>query len=281
VLWLFTRQLFSHPAFARTNYRDRSLPTSVGVLLPVTLAAVVALAALVKSRPPKVLSWDALVVVGPTVLGLCAGFALLGLIDDLGGVGQSGGFTSHLRALSRGQLTTGAIKLLGGPVVALAMLASTPYAEHRPGLLRDAALICLAANLANLLDRAPGRVAKSGAVAFVVLWGVTGFGQHILSPVAVVIGGMVGLAIPDLREKAMLGDAGSNAIGAVLGFGVVLTTTTTARWWVLGALAVLNVASELISFSRVIDAVPPLRFVDRLGTPRREVAATVGPPEVS
>jgi len=269
LLWAMTRQLFAHEAFRRSNYRDHQLPTSVGALLPVTVAAVVALAGLVRSRPPKVLSWQPLVVVGPTVVGLCLGFALLGLIDDLGGVGQSGGFTSHLRALRRGQLTTGAVKLLGGPLVALAMLASTPFAGHRPGLLRDAAVICLAANLANLFDRAPGRVAKVGAVSFVVLWGITGFGDHILSPVAVVIGGLVGLAVPDLREKAMLGDAGSNVVGAALGFGVVLTTSNAARWWALGVLLILNMASEWISFTRVIDAVPPLRFLDRLGAPAR------------
>jgi hypothetical protein len=269
VLWLFTRHLFAHEAFRRSNYRHHELPTSVGALLPITLAAVVALAGLVRARPAKVLSWQPLVVVGPTVVGLCLGFALLGLIDDLGGVGQSGGFGAHLRALAHGQLTTGALKLLGGPVVALAMLASTPYAGHRPGLLRDAAVICLAANLANLFDRAPGRVAKVGTASFVVLWGATGFGDHILSPIAVVVGGLVGLSIPDLREKAMLGDAGSNAVGAVLGFGLVLTTSNAARWWALVVLLILNVASEWISFSRVIDAVPPLRFLDRLGAPAR------------
>lgn len=279
LLWLFTRQLFAHPAFSRSNYRQHRLPTSVGALVPLTLAGVVALASVVGSRPTKGLSWDALVVVGPTTLGLCGGFALLGLIDDIGGVGQSGGFGAHVRALAHGQLTTGALKLLGGPVVALAMLATTPFESPRSGLIRDAALICLAANLANLLDRAPGRVAKSGVVAFVILWGVTGFGHHILAPIAVVVGALVGLAVPDLREKIMLGDAGANAVGAALGFGVVLTTTPTSRWWVCGVLLALNVISEAISFSRIIDAVPPLRFLDRLGTPRRVAPVPVGPPE--
>jgi UDP-N-acetylmuramyl pentapeptide phosphotransferase/UDP-N-acetylglucosamine-1-phosphate transferase len=269
VCWMVTRQLFAHPAFARSNYRDHQLPTSVGALLPVTVAAVVALAGVVGSRPPKVLSWDTLVVIGPTLVGLCTGFALLGLIDDLGGVGQSGGFQAHLQALAQGQLTTGALKLLGGPMVALAVLASTPFGSDRLGLVRDAALICLAANLANLLDRAPGRVAKTGVVAFVVLWGLTGFGQHILAPVAVVVGGLVGLAIPDLRERAMLGDAGSNVVGAALGFGVILTTSTGTRWAVLIGLLVLNLVSEAVSFSRIIDASAPLRYLDRLGAPHR------------
>ena len=37
---------------------------------------------------------------------------------------------------------------------------------------------------------------------------------------------------------------------------------------VLAVVALANVASELVSFSRVIDAVPPLRWFDRLGRRR-------------
>ncbi|MEI2654630.1 MAG: hypothetical protein V9G12_21215 [Microthrixaceae bacterium] len=67
----------------------------------------------------------------------------------------------------------------------------------------------------------------------------------------------------------MLGDAGSNVIGAVLGFGAVVATTPTQRWIVLVVLLALNVSSEFVSFSRIIDAVGPLRALDRLGSPHR------------
>ena len=63
----------------------------------------------------------------------------------------------------------------------------------------------------------------------------------------------------------MLGDAGSNVIGAVLGLAVVLECTALTRTVVLVVLGALTLASEFISFSRVIERVPPLRRLDELG----------------
>ena len=63
--------------------------------------------------------------------------------------------------------------------------------------------------------------------------------------------------------------AAAYAFGAVLGLAVVLEFGSTTRGAVLAALVVLNAASEFVSFSRVIDAVPPLRAFDRAGR-RRE-----------
>jgi hypothetical protein len=83
--------------------------------------------------------------------------------------------------------------------------------------------------------------------------------------VVVIAGAAVALFVPDLRERLMLGDAGSNVLGAAAGLGVVMTTGTVTRIIVLAVVAGLNVASEMVSFSRVIDRVPPLRYADRLG----------------
>jgi UDP-N-acetylmuramyl pentapeptide phosphotransferase/UDP-N-acetylglucosamine-1-phosphate transferase len=69
----------------------------------------------------------------------------------------------------------------------------------------------------------------------------------------------------DLGERLMLGDAGSNAIGAVLGVGAVLTLGPWSRVALAAVLAALNLAAEMVSFSRVIDRVAPLRLLDRLG----------------
>ena len=38
-----------------------------------------------------------------------------------------------------------------------------------------------------------------------------------------------------------------------------------SRWMTLCVLVALTAASEVVSYSRVIDAVPPLRWVDRAG----------------
>jgi hypothetical protein len=62
----------------------------------------------------------------------------------------------------------------------------------------------------------------------------------------------------------MLGDAGANGLGALLGLAL-LRRAPERREAALGVLAALTAASEVVSYSRVIDAVPPLRWVDRLG----------------
>jgi hypothetical protein len=54
-------------------------------------------------------------------------------------------------------------------------------------------------------------------------------------------------------------------LGAALGLGVVLACAPGTRTVVLVAVALLNLVSERVSFSRVIAAVPPLRAADRFG----------------
>src|SRR5215218_4750238 len=107
VLWMASREAFGGYVFQRRNYRDHQLPTAVGALLPVAAAVVVAVAGLVGVRRANVLNWDTLNRLGPDLVALCVGFALLGLLDDMGGAGQSGGFRGHLRSVFAGRLSTG------------------------------------------------------------------------------------------------------------------------------------------------------------------------------
>jgi UDP-N-acetylmuramyl pentapeptide phosphotransferase/UDP-N-acetylglucosamine-1-phosphate transferase len=258
--WLAARPLFASPALARHNYRGRALPTGAGIVLP--LAAL-----LVEGGRALAAAAGVGDVAGPgsvrdLVLVAALGFGLLGLVDDLAG-GADHGFRGHLAALSRGRLTTGALKLLGGGVLSMVVVA--PFAAASPvRLLADAALVALAANLTNLLDRAPGRTVKAALGAFVVLVLAVARTDGLSAP-AVVVGAALGLFLDDMHERLMLGDAGSNVLGAVLGLGVVVACSPATRDAVLVGVGVLNVAGELVSFTRVIDAVPPLRALDRAG----------------
>ena len=65
----------------------------------------------------------------------------------------------------------------------------------------------------------------------------------------------------------MLGDSGSNALGAVLGFGSVAKLRGRWRWLAIGALAGLTVAGESRSLGAAIEAAPGLRRVDAWGRP--------------
>jgi UDP-GlcNAc:undecaprenyl-phosphate/decaprenyl-phosphate GlcNAc-1-phosphate transferase len=261
VLWVLTAGAFAGPVFRRQNFRGRDLPTAAGILVALVVLATDAVVALVDAAgaEPDAAAVDGLRLTTFTALG----FGLLGLLDDLGGAGESGGFAAHLRALPEGRLTTGAIKLFGGAAVAVVVVA-TREPDSIGRVLADGALVALAANLGNLFDRAPGRTIKVALVGLLVLVVAVGAEPELVG-VALAVGAGAGLLTADLGERLMLGDAGANALGAVLGLGVVLTCSAGVRTAVLVAVAALNLASEWVSFSRVIAAAAPLRAADRWG----------------
>lgn len=257
--WLLLRPLFAAPVLARRNFRDRNVPVAGGLVLVLgvlTVAAVVVMAQVGGE-------FDATVGGEVALLVIVVGFGLLGFVDDAVGSGRERGFKGHLRELARGRLSAGGLKLVGGAAVAV-VAASLTGASSIGDLLRDAAVIALAANLMNLLDLAPGRAIKASAIVFLTLV-VVGAGNGLLRGTAVTVGAALGLLWPDLRERVMMGDTGANPLGAALGLGVILVCAPTTRLVVMVALLLLNAASEFVSFSRVIAGVPPLRMLDGVG----------------
>jgi hypothetical protein len=165
-----------------------------------------------------------------------AAVAAIGLADDLWSGGERG-FRAHLGR----RRTTGVLKLFGIPLVGL--LATRK--------LSGALLVGLAANFLNQLDTKPGRALK----AYLLLAAPTG------APLmAAVI-----LAPYDLREMAMLGDSGANALGALLGLSSVSKLTARGRWAAIGALAGLTLLGETRSLGALIERTPVLRGLDALG----------------
>jgi UDP-N-acetylmuramyl pentapeptide phosphotransferase/UDP-N-acetylglucosamine-1-phosphate transferase len=119
--------------------------------------------------------------------------------------------------------------------------------------------LALAANAVNLLDLRPGRALKAFSASCLVL--VPEVGQL---GAAALFGAGCALLPEDLGERAMLGDAGSNALGFALGFWT-LELPLGVTLAVLALLAGLHVYAERGSLSALIDAVGPLRYLDRLG----------------
>jgi hypothetical protein len=72
----------------------------------------------------------------------------------------------------------------------------------------------------------------------------------------------------DLREMAMLGDGGSNGLGALLGLNSVDRVTGRGRWAVIAALAGLNLLGEHRSLGELIERTPVLRELDAWGRVR-------------
>jgi UDP-N-acetylmuramyl pentapeptide phosphotransferase/UDP-N-acetylglucosamine-1-phosphate transferase len=257
-------EILASPALERTNYRGHRLATAGGLFIILTVLVIDAGRSVLGAV--GVGSESGLTQAQLAVLLVVFGFGFLGLVDDLTSVGEDRGFKGHLGALREGRVTTGLLKLVGGAAIAVVVVASPGFKSGRT-LVVDAMLIALAANLGNLLDRAPGRTIKFGLLAYVPIAIVIGTAP-IGVAAAPVMGAAVGLLSDDLRERLMLGDTGANVIGAVLGLAVVLGTRDSIRLSVMLVLLALNVAAELVSFSRVIDAVPPLRWFDRIGSRR-------------
>ena len=261
--WLAGRAAFDAPVLLRRNYRGADVPVGAGVLLvfaTIGAAAVLAVADAAGRTPEAGEQLGAL-------LGLVValGFGMLGIFDDLAAHGDVRGFKGHLGSLARGQMTTGALKLVGGGLLALVAVGLLD-----PGSLLDLAVgalvVALAANVGNLFDRAPGRTTKVSLVLGVVLVAfASSADRSLLVGTVAVLGAGAGLLRFDLREELMLGDAGSNVLGAALGIGLVATTSLAVQGAALVALVALNLASEATSFSAVIDRTPPLRWADRLG----------------
>jgi UDP-N-acetylmuramyl pentapeptide phosphotransferase/UDP-N-acetylglucosamine-1-phosphate transferase len=251
-------------SLVRVNYRKREVVAGLGLLLPVGLlvwAAPLGVAARVdplRAARAGLLAPSGLAVV---VAGLA--FLALGLVDDLvEDPAGSRGFRGHLRALTGGRLTGGGIKLLGGVLAGL-LAASLALPGERPAwaVLLGGLVVASAANTANLLDLRPGRCAK----VFLPLWVV---GCLVDPGGGAWSAGLAGAALAglpfDLREQGMLGDAGANALGAVAGT-LLLAGPIWLLWAAAAVLVALQLASERVSFSRVIEANRVLRAADRLG----------------
>ncbi len=251
------------------NYRGRSVAFPAGaVLVACSLVALVPLAVLddradLDLLDPGLRRWAVYVL----------GVALLGLLDDALGRGAEvtapRGWRAHAKAVASGRFSTGAIKAVGA--LGLAAYATSGLGRHDLGYLADLALLLGATNLFNLLDLRPGRVEK----AFAALLAGLCIGAWTVAPLdllGVFIGPVLVGAAFTLRERAMLGDTGSNLVGALAGISLLVTLGDTGRIVALAIVAALNLYGEFRSISGTIERIPLLRSLDSVGrlTERQE-----------
>ena len=263
--------LFLVPAGAR-GLRDAGLVRENyrGALLAFPLGAVLATAALVALAPLAFLDDRAdLDLLEPDLrrwLPYLLGIAFLGFLDDSLGRGEAvstpRGWRGHWAALRSGSLSTGAIKAIGALALAAYVVSGRGLEDWR--YLADVLLLILATNLGNLLDLRPGRAEK----ALVLLGAGLCLGVWTLYPLellGIFVGPVLVGAWLTLGERAMLGDTGSNLIGAIAGVWLLTTLGADARLIALAAVVALTVYGEIRSISATIDSVPPLRWLDSLG----------------
>src|ERR687892_1494051 len=216
----------------RENYRGRRVAFPAGA--PLAACSLLALAplAVLDDRAdldlldPELRRWIVYVL----------GVSLLGLLDDSLGRGAAAdtprGWRGHARAVARGRFSTGAIKAIG----ALALAAYAVSGRGREGLdyLADLVLLLLTTNLFNLLDLRPGRVEKAFALLLAGLC-LGAWTDLPLELLGVFIGPVLVGAVFTLTERAMLGDTGSNLVGALAGISLLVTLSDDGRLIALAA----------------------------------------------
>lgn len=237
----------------KPNFRKTPVMASYGLIaFPYMAAAFV------------ILAMSGWVERSPTRLYLLvmAAMWVLGAVDDIWGTREVGGFRGHFRKLLvERKLTTGAVKAIGGGLVALA----AGFSMHKNDPIRAllaAAVIALATNLINLFDLRPGRAVAVFFLGLVVTY-IVKCGRLVALPL---VGATATIAllfgVVDSRGKAMMGDSGSNCLGAALGVTIALSAPN----WMIPAvivMAAVHIYSEKRSISGLIDRNRVLRKIDR------------------
>ena len=285
--YVLRRKRIKASQWERTNFHGVTVSLRGGVAMAGASVASAAVASALSDQPRAAL--------GGVVASL--GGAVAGYIDDVDQGAHDGdkvakGLKGHLGALAHGQVTTGVIKIAGIGASALAASAlvgskATSVGGKVSDLALNTVLIAGTANLANLLDLRPGRALKAtvlvaaplsyfscaGAKAPALGASDAPSAKPVLpaSPASaqrLLASGLNAAAITalveDLQETTMLGDTGANAAGALLGTSLAANDSWKLRLGTTLSVVGLILASEKVSFSKVIAANPALNWLDQL-----------------
>jgi UDP-N-acetylmuramyl pentapeptide phosphotransferase/UDP-N-acetylglucosamine-1-phosphate transferase len=274
-LWVFVAGVFallmglvrSRQAIKRTdstvttNYAGRPAPVVLGevVVKSANSSSVFAVGMALLAGPVR--DWPlAFLVLGGTYL-----LYAVGLRDDRSD-DETRGLAGHLKALGRGRVTTGVWKLFLG--IVLSLVLGMQIDGGLPRMLLAIPIIALSVNVTNAMDVRPGRALKWAGLWLIPI-SFLALSDRLEAGVSLVYvayaGAGLGVLSHDLGERGMLGDAGSNPVGLVLGVSIAAFLPIWALVVALVILAGLQLAAETVTISRLIDAVPPLRWFDRLG----------------
>ena len=270
--YVLRRKHIKASQWERTNFHGATVSLRGGVAMAGAAVASAAVASAFSDQPRAAL--------GGLVASLGGGLA--GYIDDVDQGAHDGGkvakgLKGHLGALAHGQVTTGVIKIAGIGASALAASAlvgskATSMGGKVADLALNTVLIAGAANLANLLDLRPGRALKATVlVAAPLSYFSCAAAKTSASPASaqrLLASGLNAAAITalveDLQETTMLGDTGANAAGALLGTSLAANDSWKLRLGTALGVVGLILASEKVSFSKVIAANPALNWLDQL-----------------
>jgi len=234
------------------NYKGVPIPASMGISIILgTICASLLLTVLGLIQPEFMNQY----VLMATIIGI------IGMVDDFTYPNNhSKGFKGHIRNFMKGNLTTGMLKAVFGFTVAcvVSLFLSTDFIN----VILNTMIISFTTNLLNLLDTRPLRAIKAYGIIMIFIL----FTSDIILAGYVVIGAIVAYFPVEKNEQGMLGDSGSNFLGALAGMHLVLTYENIyIRLFLFIFVFLLNLLSEKYSFSAIIENNSVLRYIDYLG----------------
>lgn len=245
--------------FVRPNFKGEKIPLAAGVVFFITI--VCAVMPLFWVWPPELCENAVLYLLA------MAGATFLGLMDDFWGSREASGLLGHFKALLRGRLTTGAVKALGGGMLAL-ILAVQLYPGNIWRIMDSALIIALSVNLLNLFDLRPGRAGKVFILLYILLLPAA-LGSSAAVMATMTLGALLAFLPADFKARAMMGDAGANTLGIVIGLTAAASLDGYYRAGYLAMLVIMHIITERYSLTRIISGNAFLNYLDMLGREKK------------
>lgn len=235
------------------NYKKEEIPSSMGLLFIIVQITTIVLINFYLNKNNNIIM---LYLVGFVLIGL------VGLLDDIIGDEKIKGFRGHIKSFFKGKLTTGGLKAGIGLLISLliSLYISNSFIEAVINIL----LVALFTNMINLFDLRPGRASKVFIIIAIILM-FTSLNSNFNFMLFSFFGILIRYLPMDLKAKSMMGDIGSNTLGFTLGSYCVFTHNLKGKIIYLIFLIILQMSSEFISFSKIIEKNKFLNFLDELG----------------
>ncbi|WP_350344686.1 hypothetical protein PRVXT_001115 [Proteinivorax tanatarense] len=224
-----------------TNYKNKTLSVALGMLLILTFFIVFFIESIFFAG------------INVEILFVFTTVFLLGYIDDVSNDNHNKGLKGHIRAISKGELTSGFIKAAGVPLTLLLYMGFSIFN------IIEVFFLSLVVNLFNFFDLRPGRCQKVFILLFLPLTLLVDSSYNYL-----ILGAVIVTLYLDLAEMAVLGDGGANLLGAVMAINVIKLPTD-IRIGLYFSVLILTIVGEKYSYTNIIEKSKILTFIDEIG----------------
>lgn len=187
----------------------------------------------------------------------------MGWIDDHFGTKEIRGLRGHFRALFyEKKITSGFIKAMLGSVISI--YVGYFFSSDLITWLFAASILVLSIHFFNLLDVRPGRTIKSFWLLLLVVLPLISIHYLLTLALPILLSTLI-LFHYDRHRLAMIGDVGSNVLGGIFGFYLLLSTSLLIQFLFFSCFLLLALLSEKYSFTTYINNTPWLSRLDNWG----------------